>query len=456
MYFLYSLLLAIGFIILIPRFLLDALINGKYVAGFSERLGNLPPLTGSTHPRIWIHCVSVGEAQAARPLVSALRRSYPLHRLLISTTTVTGQRVARELFGNQADAIFYFPFDWAWTTRRALRQLNPAAVLLLETELWPRLLRECRKRNVPVAIVNGRISNNSFRRYQWVRKFVARVVNDLALALMQTEDDAARIRKLGLEPERAVVTGNLKFDPVDDAGEARLTASLQERFGFDEPDKLIIAASTHAPEEGIVLAAFRRIKDATQDQRNLRLLIAPRHPERFSEVAAMLDHSGRTWSRRSSASSATDNNSEIVLLDTVGELRALYPLASIVFVGGSIASAGGHNILEPAANGACIVTGPHTSNFSAIVSDFRAKEALIQLADGPREAFAAELAKIWSELLTNETHRSEIGRRAKALCEGNRGATQRTLDLLAPILASASDAEVAAPAYPGHPALVAK
>jgi 3-deoxy-D-manno-octulosonic-acid transferase len=456
MYFLYSLLLAIGFVILIPRFLLDALIKGKYVAGFSERLGNLPPLTDSTHPRIWIHCVSVGEAQAARPLVSALRRSYPLHRLLISTTTVTGQRVAREVFSNQADAVFYFPFDWAWTTRRALRKLNPAAVLLLETELWPRLLRECRKRNVPVAIVNGRISNNSFRRYRWIRKFVARVVNDLTLALMQTEHDAARIRQLGLEPERAVVTGNLKFDPVDDAGEAQLTAMLRERFGFDEPNQLIIAASTHAPEEGIVLEAFRRIKDATHDQRNLRLVIAPRHPERFSEVAALLDHSGRTWSRRSTVSSATDKDSEIVLLDTVGELRALYPLASIVFVGGSIASAGGHNILEPATNGACVVTGPHTSNFSAIVSDFRAAEALIQLPDGPREAFAAELARVWSELLTNKTHRSEIGRRAKALCEDSRGAAQRTLDLLAPILASAADSEVAAPAYPGHPALVAK
>ena len=186
MYFVYSLLLTVGFILLVPRFLFDALRHGKYVAGFGERLGQLPDLTNAGRPRIWIHCVSVGETQAARPLVTALRRRFPSYSLLVSTTTLTGQRLAREVFRNDAEAVFYFPFDWAWTTRRALTKLDPAVVLLMETELWPRLLHECRKRNVPLSMVNGRISDTSYRRYKWVRSFVARVVNNLDLALMQS------------------------------------------------------------------------------------------------------------------------------------------------------------------------------------------------------------------------------------------------------------------------------
>src|SRR5438128_266125 len=186
MYFVYSLLLAIGFIALIPRFLFDALRHGKYVAGFRERLGQLPDLANKARPRIWIHCVSVGETQAARPLVSALRHRFPSHNIVVSTTTLTGQKLAREVFRNDAEAVFYFPFDWACTTRRALRTVDPAAVLIMETELWPRFLHECRKRDVPVSLVNGRISDASFHRYRWIRPFIRRVVDDVNLALMQS------------------------------------------------------------------------------------------------------------------------------------------------------------------------------------------------------------------------------------------------------------------------------
>jgi 3-deoxy-D-manno-octulosonic-acid transferase len=455
MYFLYSLLLAIGFLVLIPRFLFDALTNGKYVAGFSERLGNLPALPKSAHPRIWIHCVSVGETQAARPLVSALRRSYPSHQLIISTTTLTGQRLARDLFRNDAEVVFYFPFDWAWTIRRALSKLNPAAVLLMETEIWPRLLHECGKRDIPVSIVNGRISDNSFRRYLWIRGFVIRVLRDLTLALMQTENDAERMRQLGLETQRIKVTGNLKFDVNEDAGEQLLGSAFTTRFSFDNPDDLIIAASTHAPEEALILDSFRRLKESPPHSR-LRLLIAPRHPERFSAAASLLASSGLNWTRRSDAPSANDHHSEVVLLDTVGELRALYPLASIVFVGGSIANAGGHNVLEPAAHGACVVTGPHTSNFSAIISEFLTAGALIQLPEVSEEAMSAELTNTFSQLLTDQESRRGVGEKAKALCENGRGATQRTIELLAPILAASPDSNVAAATYAGQPALVSK
>jgi 3-deoxy-D-manno-octulosonic-acid transferase len=456
MYFLYSLLLAIGFLILIPRFLWDALNHGKYVTGFGERLGNLRAFADAARPRIWIHCVSVGETQAARPLVGALRRRFPSHSLVISTTTLTGQKVARDVFRNDAEAVFYFPFDWAWTTRRVLRRLDPAMVLLMETELWPRLLRECRKRDIPISIVNGRISETSFRRYKWIRSFVTRVLSDLSFALMQSEPDAERIRELGMDPKRVTVTGNLKFDLVENADEELLTANFRTRFGFDDRERLIIAASTHDTEERLILDAFRKIKDASNDPDGLRLLIAPRHPERFSEVAALLNNSGLNWVRRSSAPSESDRDCDVVLLDTVGELRAVYALASIVFVGGSIAPTGGHNILEPAASAACVITGAHTANFSAIVSAFVAAGAIVQLADVSVEEARSELASVFENLLADGEGRRRMGLRGQVLCESNRGATKRTIDLLAPLLDAPADREAPPQTYPTHPALVSK
>ena len=379
MYFLYSVLLALGLIALLPRFAYDALRHGKYVSGFRERLGQLPFIEPKGHPVIWLHCVSVGETQAARPLARAILDRFPSHALVVSTTTLTGQRVAREVFRGDAAAVFYFPFDFAWTVRRALRRINPAAVIIMETELWPRFLRECGMRCVPVAIVNGRISERSFRRYQLIRRFITSVVNNLALAIMQTEADAERMRALGLAAERVRVSGNVKFDAGADPGEHALTAELRHRFHLGDGQPLIVAASTHSPEEGIILQAFKQVRAASGATKP-RLLIAPRHPERFNETASLLDRSGLAWARRSQAPAARDAESEAILLDTIGELRAVYPLADVVFVGGSIARTGGHNILEPAAAGACIVTGAHTANFAAIVRGFSEAAALVQLA----------------------------------------------------------------------------
>ncbi|MEO8435872.1 MAG: 3-deoxy-D-manno-octulosonic acid transferase [Pyrinomonadaceae bacterium] len=455
MYFVYSLLLTLGFILLLPRFLFDALHHGKYVAGFRERLGQLPQLANAGRPRIWIHCVSVGETQAARPLVTALRERFPSHGILVSTTTLTGQRLARDVFRDEADAVFYFPFDWAWTTRRALTKLDPATVLLMETELWPRLLLECRKRNIPLSMVNGRISDTSYRRYKWVAPFVARVVNNLDLALMQSEEDAVRIRALGLSSDRVVVTGNLKFDQIEDAAELQLTSDLRARFHFDEGPDLIVAASTHAPEERLLIEAYQQIRKANSGGKGVRLLLAPRHPERFSEVGGLLNESGLTWTRRSSAPSQTDGTCEVVLLDTVGELRAVYSLASIVFVGGSIAPAGGHNVLEPAVNGVCIVTGAHTSNFAAVISAFVADQAIVQLPDLSSDEMPVQLAREFTELLSDTARRREIGMRAQALCERNRGATSRTVTLLSSLL-SPPDRIPRNRAYETQPALISK
>ena len=433
MLFAYSILLALGIIVLLPAFLLDAARHGKYVAGLRERAGGVAPFDAGGRAVVWLHCVSVGEAQAARPLVALLRERFPDLALAVSTTTLTGQRVAREAFGPSAAAVFYFPFDWAWSVRRTLRAVNPAAVLLLETELWPRFLRECRARGVPVAVVNGRISQKSFRRYAKLGRLIRAVLGDLALAVMQTEEDAARIRELGLAAGRVKVSGNIKFDIGTPATEPPATAELRSRFRLDDSRPLVVAASTHAPEETIIIEAFKRTSADLADKRP-RLLLAPRHPERFGEVAALLDASGLTWARRSVAPASADGGCDAVLLDTIGELRAAYPLAELVFVGGSIARTGGHNVLEPAAEAKCVVTGPHTFNFQEIVRRFGERDALVQLRAVSDEEAADELARVMTGLLTDDARRRELGARARAVLEQNRGATERTVELIAPLL----------------------
>ncbi|MDT4954837.1 MAG: 3-deoxy-D-manno-octulosonic-acid transferase [Acidobacteriota bacterium] len=438
MYFLYSLLLTLGVIALLPRFAFDAFRHGKYVAGLRERLGRLPAIKTNGRPVVWLHCVSVGEAQAARPLARAILDQFPSHALVVSTTTLTGQRVARDVFRDDAASIIYFPFDWSWSARRALRSVNPCAVLIMETELWPNFLRECRRRRVPIAIVNGRLSERSFRRYQLIPRFSKRIVNSLDLALMQTEADARRMRALGLSPERVIVSGNVKFDAGAGTGEQALTAELRGRFALGDERPLIVAASTHAPEERIILEAFKQLR-SMQGSDQVRLLIAPRHPERFAEVASLMESSGLLWSRRSNVPNKLDPRSGLILLDSIGELRAVYPLASIVFIGGSLAKTGGHNILEPAAAGVCTVTGAHTFNFKAIVEAFLEADALAQLPALALKDAPSRVAHLLQELLANKERRRAIGENARAVLEKNRGATARTIKLLAPIFAASSN-----------------
>jgi len=440
MYLLYSLLLMVGFVAMLPWFAVDAFRTRKYITGLGQRLGNLPAIAADERPLLWLHCVSVGETVAARPLVRALLDNFPSYRLVISTTTVTGQRIAREAFANEAAAVFYFPIDWAWTVRRVLRTLRPAAVLIMETELWPHLLRECHGRAIPVALINGRISSTSFGRYQMIRSFIRGVLNDLSIALMQSEQDAARIRELGMPAERVQMAGNLKFDSAEAA-----TITLRERFGFDRSARLIVAASTHAPEEGVVIDAFKQIKKAQTGYR-ARLLIAPRHPERFAEVASLLRGSGLSWSRRSAAAQAEDKSCEVVLLDTIGELRAVYPLADVAFVGGSIAPHGGHNVLEPGARGVCIITGAHTHNFAAVTKAMLDENAIIQLPPVSVPAAPNELAGALSAILSNDSLRRDIGLRALAVCERNRGATERTLHMIESLLKTPAGESIPFPA----------
>ena len=439
MYFIYSLLLGLGILVLLPKFLLDAWRHGKYISGLRERLGLLEKLDSNGHPVVWLHCVSVGEVQAARPLFQAIRREFPDYVIAVSTVTVTGQQLALKIFKNEAH-IIHFPVDWRWTVRRTLKAVNPSLVLLMETELWPNFLRECRRLSVPVAVVNGRLSEQSFKRYRLVRPFISRVVSCLDLAVMQTEPDAERMRLLGLQPDRVVVSGNMKFDAGTLAETNTLTEELAARFHFTDGRPVLLAASTHEPEERIILAAFKRLR-LSPDLKPLRLIIAPRHPERFATVAALLDGSRLSWTRRSDRLAAGDGHADAVLLDSIGELRSLFPLASLVFVGGSLAPIGGHNILEPAAAGGCIVTGAHTKNFDAIVKAFVNQRAIVQIEPVAGDQAAVVLAEVLENLLRNPQRRQDLETRAKALVEENRGATARTILVLQGMLTRAARPE---------------
>ena len=430
MYLAYSLLLSLGLIVLIPHFIFQALAHGKYVAGLRQRFGSIPAVNNK--PVIWLHCVSVGETQAARPLAQRLKQQFPHHALVVSTITLTGQKLARDVFRTQAESVFYFPFDWRWSVRRALKAINPAAVLIMETELWPNFLRECKAREIPVALVNGRISRQSFRRYRLVKFFLRQVLSCLSMAVMQSEADAERLQTLGMPRERLFTAGNLKFDAGVGSELADTTNEIRERFGLQSSVPLILAASTHAPEEEIILESFKQLIA----KQSVRLMLAPRRPERFKEVAALIESSGLSWARRTTSPAPGDQNANVILLDTIGELPATYSLVDVVFVGGSIVDRGGHNVLEPAAAGTAVVTGAHTHNFHAIVELMLEAGAIVQLPPLKGPSAADELMHVLSKLLADADERSELGRRAKQLVTDNRGAAEKTLKLIAPLLSA--------------------
>lgn len=443
MFLVYSIALSLAFLIMLPLLILR---REKYAAGFSQRLGNYPRFTHDGRPVIWLHCVSVGETNAARPLVDALLKRFPTHRLVVSTTTRTGQDLARNVFADKAAAVFYFPFDWKFSVRKALENYKPSVVLLMETEIWPRFLREAKKAGSEIAIINGRLSERSAYRYSFVRPFIGRVLRCVGLALMQGENDARRMASLGMEQAQITVTGNLKFDLVLSDSDRTITDDIDQRFQISDRGPqisdgrpLIVAASTHEPEERWVLEAYCSAA-AGEGGPQPRLLIAPRHPERFDAVAKLVEAfrsdpacewPGYSLARRSAPVSNDDPNADVIVLDTIGELRAVYPLAEIVFVGGSLIPHGGQSILEPAAAGRAIVTGHHTHNFADAVRTFTASNALIRLPDRTGEQIVDELFDMFSDLLDNAGERSRLGANAAAVMKANRGATARTIEALA-------------------------
>ena len=428
MYFLYSIVLTIGFLLMLPLFILR---RAKYASGSRQRLGRYPEFHHDGRRVIWLHCVSVGEANAATPLVDAIAQRFPGHRLVVSTTTKTGQELARRIFAEKADAVFYFPFDWKFSVQKALENYKPFAVLLMETEIWPRFIRQARVAGSKIAIVNGRLSERSVRRYSMARAFTERVLQNVDRALMQAEPDAERIRHLGMEPGKVFVTGNLKFEQGQSPAACDLTGSFRRRFALSHGKPLIVAASTHEPEETYVLESLEG-----KLGHSCRLMIVPRHPERFDAIARLLADSPYKTVRRSDPESENDQAADVILLDSIGELRAVYPLADIVFVGGSLIPHGGQNMIEPAFEGKPIVTGPYTANFDSVVREFLENDAIRQIPVLTAGSEIKErLREEFSQLLANEEMRSALGRLSASVARrSNRKAVQNTIDFLGPLI----------------------
>lgn len=429
MYLLYSLALTIIFLALLPYFIYQAIRHGKYAGSFKERLGWLPVSSLSDgRQTVWVHAVSVGEFLAARSLVERIKRELPDFRLVVSTTTLTGQRLARAEASARFDAVFYFPFDWTFAVRRSLNQVKPSLIVILETELWPNFLRECRRRSILTVIANGRISPRSFSRYRRIRRFMARVLNDVSLLIMQSEADVERAVLLGARDRDVRACGNLKYDVASESQISNLKSETAEEvdnlFALSSSPRLIIAGSTAPGEEKILLAALNEARKQ-EGLKDTRLILAPRHPERFNEVAGLIAQSGFKFVRRSEDAPATvvPQTADVILLDTIGELAALYRFAAVVFVGGSMVPRGGHNIIEPALYAKPIIVGPHTENFRQIVFDFAQADAVVQIratGEGASSSFTSELIR----LLSDTESAQALGARAREILLKNRGATE--------------------------------
>ena len=423
MYVVYSVLLALVLALSLPYWLLQMLRHGKYREGLLERFGRVPGRLNQTtenQPTIWIHAVSVGEVLAVSQLIHKIQGSFPQHRLVVSTTTATGQKLAQQRFG--VDRVFYFPIDFAFSVRRYLRTLQPRLVVIAETELWPNFLRLAKESGAQVAVVNARISDRSWPGYRWVKAWLAPVLACVDVFLAQTEEDRTRLIDIGVPPARVQVSGNLKFD-VSPPPELPVVASLRTGFEHNGTGPVIVAGSTMEGEESLLLRAFEIVRGSRP---KAVLILAPRHPQRFQQVTDLLSLLGiASWRR--SLWSGEDLSGAVLLLDTVGELAAVYALADVAFVGGSLSEHGGHNILEPAQYGLPIVIGPNYENFRQIVNSFRVAEAV-------RVVGPAELPLVLVELLGNDAERQALGRRALTAFRSQSGATVRTLAALQKLL----------------------
>jgi 3-deoxy-D-manno-octulosonic-acid transferase len=362
---------------------------------------------------------------AVVPLVERIQASRPELPLIVTTVTLTGHRTAlRELPG--VDAVLYFPMDFPWTVRKALDTLRPRCVCLVETELWPNFIRACGEKSLPVLVVNGRISDRSFPRYRRLRPFFRNVLANVDKFGMRTPQDAERIRSMGASADRILVTGNLKYDRSLSGAEAEKTEALRLALGLKEGERLLIAASTHGGEEEAVLEAFVELRRRFPD---LRLLIVPRHPERFAEAESLIAQRGLPYRKRSApALSGEEPAPSVLLLDTMGELLSSYPLATLVFMGGSLVPVGGHNVLEAALAGKATLFGPHMSNFQQEAEDLLAAGGARQVAD------TRALAEACQELLDDQAALESMGKAALRVVEAGRGAVEKNLALLEPYL----------------------
>jgi 3-deoxy-D-manno-octulosonic-acid transferase len=420
---LYTSALFVALVLGLPYWLLAMATNGKYREGLSERLGWVPDRLreGDARKTIWVHAVSVGEVLAASRLVNELSACAPQYRVLLSTTTRTGQRLARERTG--ATRAFYFPLDFPWIVRRYLRVLDPVLLVLVETELWPNLLTACRQASIPVAVVNGRISDRSLSRYLRFRRLWTKILSGISIVLAQSQEDVKRLKAIGAPAGRVSFAGNLKFD-VRSAEPAPITTTLREKL--PSGIRVLVCGSTLEGEEEVLLDAFQQLLKTIPD---CVMILAPRHPERFGRVAQLLKNRNQQCVRRSNwmKRPVKIKPGTVVLLDSIGELASVYALASVAFVGGSLVPAGGHNPLEPAQFAVPVVMGNHYANFRAIIDTLLQAEAL-------KLATTETLVPMLENLLTDDEAANALGVRALEVFHHESGATGRAVTALLGLL----------------------
>ncbi|MBI5681794.1 MAG: 3-deoxy-D-manno-octulosonic acid transferase [Deltaproteobacteria bacterium] len=430
MYLLYNILLHISFILLLPYFLFKIIFIGKYREGISERFGFIPiGKVSSDKKRLWFHAVSVGETKAVMPLIKRLKAVMPDIDIIFSTTTSTGNEIARSY--QFIDSVIYFPLDFSWAVKRVIDKIKPIAFIVVEKEVWPNILNILGRRNIPVIVVNGKVSNRSFKRYNLFRFFFKRVFKNISFFCAQRIKDYERITALGIEPERVSITGNVKFDmetsELTDDGKK----SIMQALGIKTSDTVFIAGSTHRGEEEIILDAFDKLK---REMQNLKLIIAPRHPERFKEVEDLIRAKGFSILKRSetlrSPLSAL-RSFDVILLDTMGELGMIYALASAAFVGGSFLSdVGGHNLLEPALYKKPVLFGPYIYTFS------EGADILTKGGGGIMAKDRKGLEERLKQLFLHPDIAQEIGKAGYVILQANRGATEKSLAVITKMLDS--------------------
>jgi 3-deoxy-D-manno-octulosonic-acid transferase len=411
-----------------PYFAWQSYRKGKYREGFAAKLwGQAPPRTGLA-PCVWMHAVSVGEVNLLRSLVDRLKERRPDCDLVISTTTMTGYALANARFPELT--VFYCPLDFSWAVRRAMQRVRPNVLVLAELELWPNLIRAAGERGAAVAVVNGRLSEKSFRGYRRIDWFFRRVLAQLDLVVAQNETYAGRFLDLGADPDRLYVSGSLKFDEAQTNRANPATESLRRLAGFEADAPIFLAGSTQHPEEQAALGAYLALRESHP---RLRLILVPRHPDRFDEVAELLAAAPVAWRRRSQLNSPPgaaqgESSAPVLLVDVVGELGAWWGMANVAFVGGSFGKRGGQNMVEPAAYGAAVSFGPNTWNFRDIAESLLAAGGAVVVRD------EEEMTRFVRRAVEDPAWAAELGRRAQALVESQLGAADRTVDLLEGLL----------------------
>lgn len=430
MFLLYSILFSIGVLLTAPYYLLRYTRKADFRTYWRERLGFLPPRFQQPTSRdkpgaIWVHAVSVGETLAVVGLVREVQQRYPDRQIFISHVTPTGREAGETRLPGVAGRV-YLPLDWGWAVRQALRRLRPELLLIVETELWPNLLRAAHEFGSRVVLANARLSDRSFRGYRLFRPFFRRVLENIDRILAQTQVDAERFRQLGAGRERVWVTGNLKFDGHPPQL-GQFPTRLKRALDLAHRGPIMVAASTMPGEERLLLRTWQQILSCHP---RALLILAPRHPARFEQVAQLLADEGHSFVRRTALETADEElasqvaSPEILLVNTVGELAGIFEVGDVAFIGGSLVPTGGHNLLEPAFCSKPIVFGPHMQNFRDAADLFLRANAAVQVRD------SAELAVATLHLLENATRRRELGERAKQVLQQESGATRRVLEHL--------------------------